>query len=147
MTVLPGGTYLCFDYGSIRIGMATGNTIAATATPLGVVANNSGTPVWQDIDKAIAEWEPVALVVGIPLTENGEIQEMTHHARGFAKRLRKRTGLTVHAADERFSSMEAQQELQKMRARGQHGKTQHADTDKLSAALILERWFSEQQFA
>lgn len=86
-------------------------------------------------------------MVGIPLTIEGEAQDITRHALGFLKRLKKRYKLPVFDADERFSSMQAQQELQKMRARGQRGKTQHADVDTLAAALILERWFSNQTFA
>ncbi len=145
-TPLTAGDYLCFDYGSVRIGTAVGNSLLGTAQPLSVVTNQSGTPNWSDIDHIFDEWKPVGLVVGVPLTENGEAQEMTHHARGFLKRLKKRYNVPVFSADERFSSMQAQQELKKMRARGQRGKTQHADVDTLAAALILERWFSDQLF-
>jgi len=140
---IPAGDYLCFDYGSKRIGVAIGNSLIGTARPMKVVDNHSGTPDWQSIDQCMEEWTPKALLVGIPLTAEGEKQDMTHHASGFAKRLKKRYNVPVFDADERFSSIEAQQELQKMRARGQRGKTQHADVDKLAAALILERWFSE----
>lgn len=123
--------------------MAIGNSLTGTARPLRIVDNHNGTPDWQSIDQCVSEWQPSALVVGIPLTADGEKQDLTHHARGFAKRLKKRYKVLVFDADERFSSIEAQQELQKMRARGQRGKTQHADVDKLAAALILERWFGE----
>lgn len=146
-TPLAQGDYLCFDYGTIRIGVAIGNALLGTARPLRVVPNNSGTPEWAIIDKTIAEWRPAGLVVGIPLTLDGEAQEITHHARGFLKRLKKRYEVHVFSADERFSSMDAQRELQKMRARGQRGKTQHADVDTLAAALILERWFAGNDFA
>lgn len=138
----PSGDYLSFDYGTVRIGVAVGNTLTGTAQPLGVVANNSGTPHWDDIDKLVQEWQPTGLVVGVPLNLDGEAQDITHHARGFVKRLKKRYQRPVFSADEQFTSMEAQHELQKMRARGQQGKTQHADVDKLAAALILERWFA-----
>lgn len=127
--------------------MAIGNTLTGTARPLAVVANNSGTPQWSDIDQAFSEWAPVGLIVGIPLTIDGEVQSMTNHAKGFLKRLKKRFDVPVIGADERFSSMDAQQELKKMRARGQRGKTQHADVDTLAAALILERWFAQNTFA
>lgn len=141
------GTYLGFDYGTRRIGFAVGTSHLGTARPLGTLDNNSGTPDWNQIDKAVAEWQPTGLVVGVPLTLDGEVQEITHHARGFIKRLKKRYPLPVFSADERFSSMDAQRELQKMRARGQHGKTQHADVDKLAAALILERWLTSHTFS
>ena len=122
--------------------MAIGTALVGTARPLVVVPNNSGTPDWSIVDRTVQDWQPVGLVVGIPLTLEGESQAITNHARGFQKRLKKRFGLPVFSADERFSSMDAQQELQKMRARGQRRKTQHADVDTLAAALILERWFA-----
>jgi len=143
---LTSGDYLCFDYGTVRIGMSIGNSLLGTARPLGVAANNSGTPDWGPVDQAISEWQPKGLVVGIPLDLDGNSQEITHHARGFFKRLNKRHNIPVFSADERFTSMQAQQELQKMRARGQRGKTTHADVDALAAALILERWFSTHNF-
>jgi len=141
------GDYLCFDYGTVRIGIGIGNSLLGTARPLSVTANNSGTPDWAPIDKAMQEWQPKGLVVGIPLDLDGNAQEITYHARGFVKSLKKRYNVSVFSADERFSSMQAQQELQKMRARGQRGKTQHADIDTLAAALILEHWFTTRAFA
>jgi len=141
------GDYICFDYGTVRIGMAIGNSLLGTARPLTVIQNYSGTPEWSKVDQIMEEWAPAGLVVGIPVTLDGEAQEITHHARGFLKRLKKRYTTRIFSADERFSSMDAQQELQKMRARGQRGKTQHADVDTLAAALILERWFAEQSIA
>jgi len=135
---LKPGDYLCFDYGTVRIGIGIGNSLLGTARPLCIALNKSGTPDWEQIDRVVAQWQPKGLVVGIPLTIDGQVQEITHHARGFLKRLKKRYQIPVFSADERFSSMQAQQELQKMRARGQRGKTQHADVDTLAAALIAE---------
>jgi len=144
---IAAGDYLCFDYGTVRIGVGIGNSLLGTARPLAVVANNSGTPDWQKIDREIAQWQPKGLVVGIPLDLDGNTQAITNHARGFLRRLKKRYNVKVFSADERFSSVQAQQELQKMRARGQRGKTQHADVDTLAAALILERWFTTRDFS
>lgn len=144
---LKSGDYIGFDYGTVRIGIGIGNSLLGTARPLNVVSNNSGTPEWGLIDQVILEWQPKGLVVGVPLDQNGNDQEITHHARGFLKRLKKRYSIPVFSADERFSSIQAQQELQKMRARGQRGKTQHADVDTLAAALILEHWFTTHTFA
>ena len=127
--------------------MSIGNSLLGTAQPLRVVANHSGTPDWGHIDQTMLEWRPKGLVVGIPLDLNGDTQEITHHAKGFLKRLKKRYDVPAFSADERFSSMQAQQELQKMRARGQRGKTQHADVDTLAATLILEQWFATCTFS
>ncbi len=141
-TSLPGN-YLAFDYGSKRIGVAVGHTRTGTAAPLIVVANHSGTPDWSAIDKAIADWQPAGLVVGIPLSLGDQDQPITPHARGFLKRLGKRYSMPVYDADERFTSIAAQEQLQKARARGQRGRTCKADIDTLAAALILEGWFAQ----
>ena len=127
--------------------MAIGNSLTSTAQPLQVIHNNSGTPEWSLIDQTMTDWAPAGIVVGVPVTVDGEVQELTRHALGFIRRLKKRYPVPVFSADERFSSMDAQQELKKMRSRGQRGKTQHADVDTLAAALILERWFADNLFA
>ncbi|MEE9320948.1 MAG: Holliday junction resolvase RuvX [Granulosicoccus sp.] len=141
----PHGTCMAFDYGSRRIGVAVGETLTGTTQPLSIVGNTNGTPDWQSIDKLLAEWQPVLLVVGWPLTVSGEEQDITAHVRGFIKKLVSRTALPVFAADERFSSMAAQTELKRQRSSGQRRrKTSHADVDTLAAALILENWFKKR---
>ena len=137
------GTCLAFDYGSKRIGTAIGEATVTSTRPLTVVANINGTPDWEAIDQLIGEWQPSDLVVGWPLTENGEMQPLTHHVAGFIKRLEKRYSLPVHKADERFSSMAAQEEIRRQRASGQRKrKSRHEDVDTVAAALILETWFT-----
>ncbi len=137
--------YLAFDYGSIRIGVAVGNDLTKTASPLQTVANVNGTPDWQTIEGLISNWQPDALLVGVPLTLDGEEQSITPHVRGFIKKLNHRTKLTVHEADERFSSVDAQQELALMRASGQRKKrVSKSDIDSMAATLILQKWFDEK---
>ena len=139
----PCGTYVAFDYGSKRIGVAVGESLLGTAQPLLVLSNHCGTPDWSRIDALISEWQPTGLVVGIPLMLDGSEQPVTGQSRGFLKRLHKRFQLPIYAAEERFTSRLAQQELAQQRARGQRGRTRKGDVDTLAAALILEGWFAE----
>ncbi len=142
-TTTTVGTCLCFDYGSKRIGTAIGEAQLQSSRPLEVVTNTNGTPDWSAIDSLVEQWRPTDLIVGWPLTEDGEEQAITHHVRGFIKRLKKRFGLPVHLCDERFSSMAAQEVIRQQRRSGQRRrKTRHGDVDKVAAALILESWFS-----
>ncbi len=142
-TATPAGTCLAFDYGSKRIGTAVGEAILQRARPLSVVLNTNGTPDWNAIDTLVEQWQPTDLVVGWPLTEDGEEQAITLHVRGFIKRLVKRYSLPVHKMDERFSSNAAQQIIREHRQSGQSKrKSQQGDVDKVAAALILESWFS-----
>lgn len=137
------GTCLAFDYGSKRIGTAVGERQLQSGRPLAVVTNAQGTPDWKAIDRLMEQWKPSALVVGWPLTESGEEQELTAHVRGFIKQLEKRYKLPVYKSDERYSSIAAQEQQRIMRRSGQRRrKTSRDDIDTLAAALILESWFA-----
>ncbi|MEE9332843.1 MAG: Holliday junction resolvase RuvX [Granulosicoccaceae bacterium] len=136
-------TYLAFDYGTVRIGVAVGNSLTETASPIQTVSNVNGSPDWLAIEQLIKQWQPDELVVGLPLTVEGEDQAITPHVKGFIKALRKRFGLAISEADERFSSIAAQAELAKMRASGQRTKrVSKDDIDSMAATLILQHWFT-----
>lgn len=138
----PDGLYLAFDYGHRYIGVASGHTQTATASPLLVVSNDNGTPEWPALDSCLAEWQPVGLVVGVPVRMDGSEQPLTGQARGFARRLRKRYELPVFTADERLTTQQASTIIRENRQRGSRRKTSKADLDKIAAALILRNWFT-----
>lgn len=125
-------TLLGFDYGEKRIGVAVGQTLTATATPLTTVPVTRNQPDWNLISELIADWQPAALVVGIPLTMKDEAQPLTDLAAKFARQLEGRYHLPVYDADERLSSREARE-----RIRSSH------DVDPVAAQVILETWLSE----
>lgn len=143
MSLLDDKRYLGFDYGEKRIGVACGNSVTQSATSLKVIANNSGTPDWQTIDLLVAEWNPAALLVGDPLSLDGEVVEITRQARGFAKRLGKRYTLPVHLIDERFSSIAASEVIREQRSQSARRQTRKGDLDRVSAALLTEKWLHE----
>ena len=139
----PEGVFIGIDFGLKRIGLAKGSTQLGTADPLCVMRNTNGTPTWSTLDAVVADWQPVAFVVGLPLTADGEVQEITHITRGFGKRCIKRYALPLFWMDERYSSMQASETLAQLRHTGQRRKrTRREDVDTLAAALILERWFA-----
>jgi putative Holliday junction resolvase len=134
---------LAFDYGTKRIGIAVGNSRLQTTQPLCVVVNRNGTPDWKTIDAQISDWEPTVLIVGWPLDHSGKETALCDHVRGFSTRLKKRYQLPVELADERYSSMAAQDEIRTLRQRGQMTRqSTHGDVDKMAAAFLLETWFS-----
>lgn len=137
------GLWLGFDFGLKRIGVAKGTVHLGTADPLASVRNTNGTPDWAVLDGIVSEWQPVGLVVGLPLTADGEMQSIAYEAKGFGKRCAKRFSLPVHWMDERYSSIQASETLAQLRQSGQRRKrTRKEDVDTLAAALILERWFA-----
>jgi pyrimidine operon attenuation protein / uracil phosphoribosyltransferase len=125
-------TLVCFDFGKKRIGVAVGQTLTGTATPLATVPVKNNIPDWDRITRIMTEWKPGALVVGHPLNMDGSGQAMTRAANRFAAQLSERFACPVYRADERLSSYEARQRLQST-----------WDLDAVAAQVILETWLSE----
>lgn len=137
------GTYLCFDFGGKRIGIAVGSTDTAHASPLVTIRNINGRPEWEKIDELITEWRPAGLVVGLPLRDDGEQQMQITLSASFSKKLAKRYSLKVYRCDERYSSIEASRILAENRKLGNRRKIDREDTDKIAAAVILDGWFND----
>jgi len=130
-------TLLAFDYGTTLIGVAVGQTITATATPLATVRVRNSTPDWQAINRMVGEWQPDALVVGLPLRMDGDEQPISRAARCFARQLEGRYRLPVHLSDERLSTKEARARMVTERR-----SLEEAD-DPMAAQVILEGWLAE----
>lgn len=142
---LPGTRFLGFDFGEARIGVASGQRITASATALATISARGGEPDWARIDDLIAEWQPDALVVGIPVHLDGTEQPLTAAARRFARRLASRYDLPVHPADERLSSRAAREAIAADRRTGTARRTRKGDVDRMAARLILEQWLAQQE--
>lgn len=135
---------LGFDFGMRRLGVAVGQQVTMSARPLETVAVQQGKPDWSRVDALVAEWNPSALVVGLPLQLDGSEQAITTAARSFATTLGQRTGRCVHFCDERFSSREAATRFAAQRQAGTK-RRRHADNlDAMAAAVILESWLCNQ---
>ncbi|MDE1998783.1 MAG: Holliday junction resolvase RuvX, partial [Burkholderiales bacterium] len=102
----PTRTYLAFDYGLKRVGVASGNSMMRQAQPLRTIAAE-GDARFTQIGRFIEEWQPDALVVGVPFHPDGAEHENTARARKFARQLQGRYRLPVHEVDERYSTTEA----------------------------------------
>lgn len=122
-------SYLAFDYGLKRVGVASGNTLLRQAQPLRTIAAD-GDARFAQIGSLIDEWRPNALVVGVPFHPDGAEHENTLRARRFARQLQGRFKLPVHEVDERYSTTEAQADGAR-------------DLDAASAAILLQQFFNE----
>lgn len=136
-------TFLGFDFGMKRIGVATGQDLTFTTTSLEVLPATDGKPDWDVVSRLIDTWRPDALIVGIPLSMDGSENDMTHAARRFGNRLRERYHLPVHMIDERLSSREAEQHLATPGKR--RPRTGNERVDAVAARVILQTWMAEQQ--
>ncbi len=119
-------TFLAFDFGLKRTGVASGNRLTRTATPQTTISA-VGDARFVPIAARIKEWQPDALVVGVPYHPDGASHENTLRALKFARQLRGRFGLSVYEVDERYSTTEAHA----------LGAT---DADAASACIILEQF-------
>jgi putative Holliday junction resolvase len=144
-------TFLAFDYGLKRIGVAVGQELTGTATALTVIRASEGKPDWDAIAKLIEQWKPDELVVGLPTNMDGTFHELSYKAQRFGNQLHGRYNLRAHFIDERLSSLEAeqqiknqQQQLKKNTARVKGRKGQASDIDKIAAKVILESWLNQQ---
>lgn len=122
-------SFLAFDYGLKRVGVASGNTLLRQAQPLRTIAAD-GDARFAQIDGLIKEWQPDALVVGVPFHPDGAEHENTLRARRFARQLQGRFKLPVHEVDERYSTTEAHADGAR-------------DLDAASAAILLQQFFNE----
>jgi putative holliday junction resolvase len=129
-------TLLGFDYGPRYIGVAVGQTLLRSATPLTTLRAAGGQPDWEGITRLIAEWQPQALVVGMPYTLDDDESEIAGMAKRFARQLHGRYHLPVHMIDERLTTREAAAIL---------GSKEKRDgrLDALAATLILQTWLTK----
>ncbi|HVQ05967.1 MAG TPA: Holliday junction resolvase RuvX [Burkholderiaceae bacterium] len=123
-------SFLAFDFGTRRVGVAVGNALLKHAQPLTTVAV-MGAARFDAIAKLLREWQPDALVVGVPTHPDGAPHDNTRRAKAFARQLHGRFGLPVHEVDERYTSVEAIAEGAR-------------DVDAAAAALILEQYLRGQ---
>lgn len=125
----PVRSFLAFDFGTRRVGVATGNTLMKAGQPLRTIAAE-GDARFRAIEALIREWTPDALVVGVPFHPDGAPHDNTQRARRFGRQLHGRFGLAVHEVDERYTTVEAE-------------SAGARDADAAAAALILEQFFRE----
>ncbi|MGE3349100.1 MAG: Holliday junction resolvase RuvX [Ramlibacter sp.] len=119
-------TFLAFDFGLKRTGVATGTRLLKTAQPRGTL-RAEGDARWPLVEQQIREWQPDALVVGVPFHPDGASHDNTLRARKFARQLQGRFHLPVYEVDERYSTTEALEAGAK-------------DADAAAACIILEQF-------
>ncbi len=122
-------SYLAFDFGTARVGVAAGNSLTRSARPLRSI-QAVGDARFAAIAALLAEWQPDALVVGVPWHPDGAAHDNTRRAQRFARQLHGRFQLPVHEVDERYTTTEAI-------AGGAR------DLDAASAAIILEQFLQQ----
>lgn len=137
----PDQTYLGFDFGNKKIGVAVGHALTGIASPLTTLRSINQNPDWDGISKLVNEWHPAGLVVGISRQDNGLDNSITPRMLKFCRQLEGRFKLPVYQQDETLSTFEAKQMLYdevKVSA-----KKLWAVQDQLAAQLILQTWIND----
>lgn len=132
-------TILAFDFGLRRIGVAIGQDVTGSASPVGVVANRDSGVDHEAIAALIREWRPTSLVVGMPAHADGSPSEIQVPVRAFIDEL-ERYGLPIDTVDERYTSVEAERVLKEARAAGTRGRLSKEMIDSAAAVFIAERY-------
>ena len=122
-------TFLAFDFGTKRTGVAVGNRLTRSAQPQATILAQ-GDARFEEVARRLRDWKPDALVVGVPFYPDGAAHENTLRAQKFARQLRGRFGLQVYEVDERYSTTEAL---------GLGAK----DADAAAACIILEQFLRD----
>jgi putative Holliday junction resolvase len=140
ISIPPSGTLFAFDFGTKRIGIAVGNTLTMSAQPLTTINDEKTDLRFAKIAELLVEWQPVALVVGLPCNEDGTPHQLTALCRRFANRLKGRFNLPTLLIDERYTSAAASSVLDQ---KGIYGRKQKAYIDQYAAQQILQAYFDE----
>jgi putative Holliday junction resolvase len=137
-------TILGVDFGLRHIGIAIGQSITQTATPLTTLKARDGVPNWAEIETLIQKWQPTDLVVGIPLQLDGSTQPMTFCAKRFINKLRARFKLPTHEVDERLSTWEAKTRAPtKIIHHPSKAKAHQDNMHAIAAVVLVEQWIAK----
>ena len=133
------GMLIAIDFGRARIGIASGQMITRTASPVGTVEAYDGVPNWLELDKIIKSWNPSDIIIGLPLDTQDFETDITRDAKLFAKEVENRYKKSTHLINEAYSTREARWRLESVKNK----KVSHIKVDALAACVILETWMAE----
>ena len=133
---------MAFDFGTRRIGVASGQELLGTGKPLALLPARDGVPDWEHIGRLLEEWKPDRVLVGLPLNMDDSENDMCTRARKFGKRLHGRFHVEVEMVDERLTSFEAKGDVMAAGGSRDFGRD---GVDDRAAVLILETWFHQQE--
>ena len=136
-------TILAFDFGLRRIGVAVGQDVTGSASPIGVVANRESGTDHDKIAALIKEWGPTGLVVGMPAHADGSPSDLQEPVEAFIAELEV-YALPIDTVDERYTSVEAERVLKNARATGSRGRISKEMIDSAAAVFIAERYLASE---
>ncbi len=128
------------DVGTRTIGVATAQQSVRFVTPQFTLSRSGVKRDVAALRERIITPDVVAIVVGLPVEDDGAEGRSARLARQVGDALGAATGLPVHYQDESFSTVEAETRL---REAGHDARRIKQLVDQVAAAVILEDWFAE----
>ena len=135
------GRVIGIDLGAKRIGVAVTDALGMAAFPHATIARHGGQRDLDAIAAVVREVQAERVVLGLPLSPEGEVGRAAKSAQTFAERLRAALSVPVELVDESFSTVEAEEVL--LAADLSRARRREV-IDKLAAAVILRRWLDTQ---
>lgn len=127
---------MAVDYGEKRVGLAISDELGMIASPAGFIARRAGKrPPIQKIVEQAQSLGAKGFVLGLPLDGEGNETDWTAEVRHVGDELAKRTGLTVHYVDERFTTAASLRAIREMEG---STKGRKGDVDAMSAQILLQ---------
>lgn len=131
---------MALDIGTRKIGVATGHSLLATATPQTAIKADQATPNWRELEALIGKWQPQLVVIGWPLNMDDSVTFLTPSCERAANKIHGRYGLSVRCVDERLSTREAYE----IALSDPDANWKNKPVDAIAAAVILDTWFSSR---
>lgn len=133
---------LSFDFGTKKIGIAVGQTITKSSSPLTVLFNKENKVNWEEVSAIIDEWKPELLLIGKPLNMDGTDSDIMKVVDNFSKKLAKLSGIECEYVDERLTSFEARQNFKELMIENNKNIKKEI-IDANAAKILIDNWFNQ----
>jgi putative Holliday junction resolvase len=138
-------TYIAFDFGMKKMGIAIGQDITNTASPLDPVIMKNGIPEWNALKKLIEEYQPTAIILGKPNVKNKSSEALMKKIDAFKEILEKDLNQNVEWALEHLTTEDAKEKLKLQRQEGiLSRKIMKGQVDSMAAAIFLQDWMNQR---
>ena len=138
-------TYIAFDFGIKKMGIAIGQDITNTASPLDSVVMKNGIPEWNALKKLLEEYRPSAIILGKPNVKNKSSETLMKKIDAFKEILEKDLDQNVEWALEHLTTEDAKEKLKLQRQEGiLSRKIMKGQVDSMAAAIFLQDWMNQR---
>jgi len=135
--------YIAFDYGLKKTGVAIGQSITKTASPLTSLSMNNGEPDWSEIDTIFKDFKPSCAVFGMPEEHINSNKILVDNIKAFSSGIKQRYGISIKFINEHLTSQIAKDQLKEQRQEGiLQRQLKKGQVDSMAASIILQEWMN-----